>query len=488
MAEPFFAIPRGREALIGACATVFAIVSFVAVYGAASFVSGHVPWSISLMTPLDRAVPFVPAAAVVYLSMDLLVGLAPFVLRRPRKSVAFACTLVAQTVCSAVVFVVLPIASEFPVREVATGTLIDPIFAIADTLNMERNFFPSLHVAFATTAALAYAPRAGTTLRALLYSWAAAIAASTMFLHEHYVIDVVGGVAVAALGIRLVFRPLQNERACIEGIIATEIARTGLRHPRYLVVGALLYRASFPRFAERRVLRTGYCFLQAIDDLLDGDRPSPGPPADVVDALLVAAEGRGPENTALARLGVAFNTDLDALPDPEKSWRDVRALVDVMKHDYRRVRERHLSTQAEIWEQLRATFTLSVDLMLAAGGTRVRAADVPALIDALGWCSVVRDLREDLRRGLVNVPRDVVLRTDPVPERLETLASVPATLEWLASERERAIGALDRADAEIAALSDRPTARVLALFARSIRRYTARPSVLAIANQATSHA
>ena len=58
------------------------------------------------------------------------------------------------------------------------------------------NCFPSLHVAYSCLAALvAYHVHRGLGLAAL--SWAAVVSVSTLFTKQHYVVDVVAGVAMA---------------------------------------------------------------------------------------------------------------------------------------------------------------------------------------------------------------------------------------------------------------------------------------------------
>ena len=74
------------------------------------------------------------------------------------------------------------------------------------------NLAPSLHVALSVACIAmytSYAERRGTIA---LWLWACAIAASTMLLHQHHVVDVVTGWTLGWLGKRLIFerwsRPL----------------------------------------------------------------------------------------------------------------------------------------------------------------------------------------------------------------------------------------------------------------------------------------
>ena len=66
------------------------------------------------------------------------------------------------------------------------------MFQLADVMNLERNDLPSLHVAFAFTLAMAFAPRARPVGRVLLYAWAIVTALSTLLTRQHHVLDVAG--------------------------------------------------------------------------------------------------------------------------------------------------------------------------------------------------------------------------------------------------------------------------------------------------------
>jgi membrane-associated phospholipid phosphatase len=67
------------------------------------------------------------------------------------------------------------------------------LFRFADRLNLTYNLIPSLHVALSGACIVTYAPRAGVFGRILLWTWGLAISASTLFTHQHHVLDVVAG-------------------------------------------------------------------------------------------------------------------------------------------------------------------------------------------------------------------------------------------------------------------------------------------------------
>jgi hypothetical protein len=86
----------------------------------------------------------------------------------------------------------------------------------------------------------------------------------------------------------------------------------------------------------------------------------------------------------------------------------------------------------------------------------------------------VRDLREDLGQGLINIPADVFhparLERPGVP--LPVLLETRAVQDWLAQEKERARELLDGVDAQLLMLEHFRGAPLLRRFAESMRQYT----------------
>jgi hypothetical protein len=70
---------------------------------------------------------------------------------------------------------------------------------------LDHNAVSSLHVALSCACAAAYAGRCGRIGKALLGTWAAAIALSTLLTHQHHLLDVVTAIALAAAGKWLVY-------------------------------------------------------------------------------------------------------------------------------------------------------------------------------------------------------------------------------------------------------------------------------------------
>ncbi|WP_244222157.1 phosphatase PAP2 family protein [Corallococcus exercitus] len=477
---PLFGWPApGELKRTGAMTFGFALF-FLVVYGGASWVTGFYPGGLRVDLPFEQHIPFMPGWAAVYVSMDVLLLLSLFIFRTWRRMLPFALALCAETVLGAICFLVLPVEVAWPPRAVTGGWT--SVFQAADTMNLERNYLPSLHVAFACTAALAYRERSGPVASTVFTLWALAIAASTLLIHEHHLVDVLAGALLAWGTWRVVAPRVRKEEFLeavrMEALCARELYRFARRHPRYGLIGLALYQQSLGRWSKARRARAGFCFLQLVDDVLDGDRPVEGEPLNAIDALLRTLETGAPApatefHDTATTLGQVLITELT---DPT-AREQVFELVRTMRRDRERVRDGRWWDAATLQAQLGNTFRLSVGLMLHVANAQVRAEEAPSLLAALGWCSVMRDLREDLAQGLFNVPADVAAEVRAQghdPEDFDSLLTAEAGRTWARSEYQRARALLDRSAKELALLEGRPGFALLRLFHKSVEAFWAR--------------
>ena len=474
--QSFLGLPCGMDAWFGAGAAIVFLLLFMFFYGGASGLATFIPWRFEVSLAFENAIPFMPEAAVIYLSLNVLLGLAPFVLRTWRELFPLFATLVVEVIIGAVFFLTFPIQTTFPERTTEGG--IGVIFRAADTINLDGNFFPSLHVAFAFSAVLAYASKTGNLGRFALYVWAIAIAGSTVLIHEHQVLDVVAGLLLAFVVWPIVSgwakRPKVLEAVDVELLCFRNFWLFGKRNRRYWLIALALISESIPRWRERRVLRTGFCFLQEVDDLLDGDRPSVREPLEVVEVVVQAIQSGHFGDDDLMRLAKAFVSDMRSIGG-DASIKAVLALIAVMCRDRRRVIDGAELSREALRDHHRETFTLSIDLMLLARSSELRSAAVPELIDLLGWCSTMRDLREDIDAGLINIPVEVLksARAQGLSSLdYDAVVSAGPVRAWLKDEFAHANKLIDAVEHRLDAVEKRSGVKVLRIFTRSIRNFS----------------
>ncbi|MGF6148835.1 Uncharacterised protein [Kingella potus] len=501
---------KNRDSAFALALSALFVLLFALLYGGANLLAEHVPWRIRPALPFEAAVPFAPAWSVVYLSLPLLLVLCGLRADRRGAWVLFA-VLAAELAAAVPFFVLLPVQTSWPPR-VAEG-FWQPFFAFADAVSLSRNHLPSLHAAFACTAAW-FAFRQRLSARVWFGAWAAAVAASAVLIHEHHLIDLAAGFLLAFAACRLVSARAGREavfrRAETEYLLWREQAAFARRHRRYALISLLLALYRLRRPQRGGLMAAGYCFLQAFDDLMDGDRPSENPPAEADRLINAWQSGRFAENDRYSRLAAHFRGRLNAVLPPaeaEKAFIGTASLLRVMRRDRFRAEAAELWPAEAVAAQHRATFSLSLDLLFAAAGASVRSRDVPELADALGWCSTMRDLPEDLAAGIINIPAEIwheaglpsakppsalfqtasagqaangggvrtaangLPRSAPVRPAFSALSAHPVLRRWIRGERTRALALLDALDARTADLPDPASRRIVRLFSRSVRGF-----------------
>ncbi len=161
------------------------------------------------LSAIDRLTPLVPASVWIYASFPALF-LTVYALETDRQRIQrYLAGVVALNLVSNLVFILWPTTFDRGVLATAgqgvTGALLDAV-RLADR---PVNCLPSLHVGAAVFAGLF---RRGKRFDWAFMAWAVAIAVSTLTTKQHYLVDVVAGVALAVAADQLFLRtraPLQ---------------------------------------------------------------------------------------------------------------------------------------------------------------------------------------------------------------------------------------------------------------------------------------
>lgn len=134
---------------------------------------------------------------------------------------------------------------------------------------------------------------------------------------------------------------------------------------------------------------------------------------------------------------------------------------------------RRVTTAAGLAEHHRRTFFLSLDLTLQLAGAGLRAGDTPELVDALSWCSPVRDLGKDLQKGLINLPAEVIAEAGWTGREpgLEPLLDTPAVRQWLREEHRRGAAAIEALGRRAATTADPRGRAILSVFHRALAAF-----------------
>ncbi|MFN8392047.1 MAG: phosphatase PAP2 family protein [Bdellovibrionota bacterium] len=180
-------------------------LAFVICYGGSNYLASLSGQRYHVHLPAELGIPFVPAFAPMYLSVQLMLCSLLLFFRDGTALKPVAAIFLFELLTASVVFIVCPAELGFPPS--IPSEAWNSWFRLADTLNLDYNLVPSLHVSFAFTAAELVAGRASFALGALYRLWAGAIALSTLLLHQHHVIDVFTGILLAYVSTKVVYQP-----------------------------------------------------------------------------------------------------------------------------------------------------------------------------------------------------------------------------------------------------------------------------------------
>jgi membrane-associated phospholipid phosphatase len=464
--SPLLAWPAPADLRFGLFLCAVFILFFESTYLATNYLASLRAVRFHVHTQAELAIPFIPAMAIVYLSLNLLLMLAPFVLRTWREITPLCVVLCLETLICALFFVLFPV--ELGYAPQADWGTWGRFCAAVTALSLPYNNAPSLHVAFAFTTAMAFR-------RWPLLIWAALIAASTLLIHEHHVVDVIAGILLA-VAMRPVYRwaaaapqldALRLELGCL-----AEFRYFAMRHRRYLFTLLAIYQYSLGRWRQTRIVRAGYCLTQHVDDVLDGDREVGCDPEIYVRELLRQIAAGDYVDSFVSSLTRYVVTSLCGYRDGADA--DLLSLFDLLLFDRRRLTQRLLLTAEELREHHRRTFYYSLNLTLRVCDAELRAGDAGELISALAWCSTMRDLKEDLAKGLINIPSAVLAQASQEGASLEygQLVRTSAVRDWIRAEYQRGLVAMDQCASRLEGLETRKGAAVLGLFLRAIRAYS----------------
>ena len=175
-------------------------VWFGMIYIGADRFTAHRTLRVRVHLDTELQIPLIPAFTVLYMSIYLIFLAVPFVLRTRREITTLALTQGIVILIAGIGFLLFP-------AELAYAPPMDlgrweGLFRFADRLNLDYNLVPSLHVALSVVCLESFAARAAAAGKTPLRGWGLLIAASTLFTHQHHMIDAVTGYLLALAAVR----------------------------------------------------------------------------------------------------------------------------------------------------------------------------------------------------------------------------------------------------------------------------------------------
>ncbi len=246
------------------------------------------------------------------------------------------------------------------------------------------------------------------------------------------------------------------------------------RHRRYFFIFLSMYIGSLFRWRKLRILRAGYCFIQLLDDILDGDRQIHLDPRvyanQIANEISHESFSKSSDASILCDFVVsAAKERLDYLSIKQK----LLSLVTILANDCDRRINRRSDLASVLSQHHRQTFQLSMDITLAFLDSKVTSFDCPEIIESLAWCSVMRDLRDDLKVGIINIPMDVyeVPNTMLSDHEIEAIINNKAVQAWLRTEFDLQTAHMQAIGPKLPYMKDNIGRQIIKIFWKSIKSY-----------------
>ena len=198
--EPFWGWPGWKHIRFATLVSLAGAWWFIIVYAGCDAITAHRTARIRIHLDSELNIPFVPEMVLLYMSIYFLFLAAPFILRKRQDFLTLAIVLDVIILVGGIGFLLLPAQLAFA-PEINLGAF-PRLFQFADSINLTYNLVPSLHVALSVACIATYATRTDRMATVLLWLWALANSASTLFTHQHHLLDVVGGWVVALIVFR----------------------------------------------------------------------------------------------------------------------------------------------------------------------------------------------------------------------------------------------------------------------------------------------
>lgn len=167
---------------------------FFPVYFGAGYLTDGSGRALDLFLSVETGIPLIPWMMIPYLSLFPLFLLPLFHLPPGQLKILSQQSTAALAVAGTF-FVLLPGRLGFPPPQVS-GWLV-PAFDIVAAVDTKHNLVPSLHVTFAALILIGSAQQATPAVRSIYRVWLAVMMAATVFVHQHHLIDIAAGLALA---------------------------------------------------------------------------------------------------------------------------------------------------------------------------------------------------------------------------------------------------------------------------------------------------
>lgn len=192
------------------------IINFI-VYNGAPIIARNIPHHV-FSVPLDDKIPFIPFFIVFYILAFLqwIIGFI-FIARENREFACryFTAEIISKLICG-LIFIFFPTTMDRP--DIAGSDIFSRLCSLIFFVDAPVNLFPSIHCleSWVCMRSALEMKKAGTVYKVFSVLMSFAVFASVVFVKQHLLLDIIGGIAVFEIGM-IICRLTRADRIFISG-------------------------------------------------------------------------------------------------------------------------------------------------------------------------------------------------------------------------------------------------------------------------------
>jgi len=175
---------------------------FLGVYAACAWITARRDDVGTFRFAWEAGMPFVPWMLLPYLSVGVLAACAPLLGLTTGGLNAFTARMAAATVAAGLCYLLWPL--ELAEARPHVAGFFGRVYELVKDAAPPTNLCPSLHVAYAVILWPLYRRRVGRFATPLIDGWFLLIVVSVVLVRQHHVVDVIGGLLLAAACLTLI--------------------------------------------------------------------------------------------------------------------------------------------------------------------------------------------------------------------------------------------------------------------------------------------
>lgn len=187
-----------------------AMIVFVIVYGLCNHVASTRSDLFHLYFDWELKIPHIKPFMIAYRTLDVILVIVLFTLSSESIK-RYSLAMMSSILMAAPIFIFIPTALGFP--RLDNFDQFETLYRILYAVDKPHNLFPSMHVCYAAIGIWAMIREhswKSKMLTPLLWLWLGLISASIVFVHQHHLIDIPGGLILAYINYKIFFKNALN--------------------------------------------------------------------------------------------------------------------------------------------------------------------------------------------------------------------------------------------------------------------------------------